>query len=279
MKKIFLLLPIVHLSLLTAAEPIVISIGVINNIGNSVTEIQQHEFQTNLEKYLQSYSGYIQIINPDYDASIVSAFKRILSGPTQKDINTIGQLRNQDKIIVLNIYSKKLSIVKKIYKCDARLIDITSGVLQTFEYEDQDYIQLAKKLANGIYEYLWVGVLNIETNLKNYTVIIDDKKVKVTNNKYSRKFTKGKYSIKIEKNEYRPVIDKIEILAGRKIEKFYNLIKQGSKIEIEGRPFGAKVQIVKDDNVLISDSLPFNQLISKGQYKVVVSSPGYQSQS
>ncbi|MFQ6611136.1 MAG: PEGA domain-containing protein, partial [Fidelibacterota bacterium] len=229
-----------------------------------------------LEKYFQSYPGYIQLINPDYDKQIVNVFKRILSGPTEKDINAVGRLQNMDKLIVISIYNKKSGFMKKTFKCDARLIDIRTGVVKTFEYSGEDYRKVSQKLATGIYEVLWIGKLSIKTNLENYSLTIDDKINHISKTTFQKKLIDGKYSLKLEKRTYRPIIDKISITAGYETEKSYNFIKEGAKVEIEGTPLGAEV-LIHNNKAELKGKLPFSQLLSKGTYKVTISNPGFQS--
>jgi len=281
MKRRLLLGAFLIISHVQALEPVVISIGVINDIGNSLTDIQQHEFQTNLEKSLQSHPTYIRTINPQYDQEIISALKRILAGPTKKDIDALGQLQNIDKIVIVNIYKVKESVFSfnKKYKCDARLIDVRTGFIQTFNYSNVNQNAMAKDLANGIYESLWLGLLVINTNMTGYSLYIDNNIDQVHKKRIEKKLLIGAYNIKLNKSGYRQILDKINIKNGSIINRQYNFIKEGSKLEIDGSPSGAKIILtLTNDNTEISGKIPFNQLINKGEYNLKVKAPGFQDE-
>lgn len=138
----------------------------------------------------------------------------------------VGQLLSVEQIIVGSV-----SKFENMYTLQLRMLDIETGEVRFNISEDcftgkQDLlIKSTKSIAGKIKQKVEMapyGGLEIRTEPRQASVVLNGKKLGVTNYLYSR-FTPGKYDLSLELQNYTPIKKKIEIVKGDTVSLSYTM--------------------------------------------------------
>lgn len=274
MRKLVVVGMLIRIAL--AGDAQVVSVMDINNIDNSLSNIELSEFRSGIEIGISNNKEYFSLIDHSYDEDIIDILVKSAGPLTADDLFKVGNTLTEDFVVVIEVWKKKKNIFSAgTFGAKLKWIDIRTNELIIFKEYSPNVSQLSDLLISKLVYTLYKGTLQIETNKENYLLTVDNNDIFIRSKKRTLVLDRGLHTIEMDLRDHRSIKDTVFIDANR-IHPFpKTFIRSGSEMRINGSPATALVR-VSNDEFNTKGYLPeFKQQLPEGIYKVNIESPGY----
>jgi len=274
MKKIIVIGILLRIALASDAK--VVSVMDINNIGNSLSDIELSEFRSGIEIGVSNNAEYFSLIDNSYDKDIYDILIKS-SGPlTADDLFKVGNTLTEDFVIVIEVWEKKEFIFfKSTFGAKLKWIDIRTNELIILSEYSPNVSQLSDLLISKLIYTLYKGTLQIETNKGNYLLIVDKENMGVQSKKRTMVLDKGLHTFKLALPDHRLIKDTVFIDANSTNYFRKTFIRSGSEVRINGTPATAIVRVSNDKFNTLGHLPEFKQQLPEGSYEVIIERTGF----